>query len=71
MLKWKGDIRYEISKKNIFSVSDQLYFAVEFLREAYETGKINEIENWDELIETLDVSSEVQNYECFYNQFEH
>ena len=61
----------KFQKRTFCSVSDQLYFAVEFLREAYETGKINEIENWDELIETLDVSGEVQDYECFYNQFEH
>ena len=34
--------------------------AINFLREAFESGKLNEIENFDELIEALDISGELE-----------
>lgn len=45
------------------SCSDQAgkaYFALEFLREAYKNGKLQEIENIEYVFDCLDISSDLE-----------
>lgn len=40
----------------------QVFEAIEFLRKAYKEGKLLEVENFDDLLEALDSSQELEYY---------
>ena len=40
--------------------ADRAYFALEFLKEAYENNKFNEIENMEDIFNALDISMELK-----------
>lgn len=40
--------------------SDKAYFALDFLRKAYEEGRLNEIENIEYVFDCLDISQDLE-----------
>lgn len=42
------------------SKTDKAYFALEFLRKAYEDNRLNEIENIDYVFDCLDISGDLE-----------
>ena len=42
------------------SKTDKAYLALEFLREAHKTNRLNEIENIDYVFECLDISNDLE-----------
>ena len=45
---------------NCTTKSDKAYFALEFLRKAYEDNRLNEIENIDYVFDCLDISGDLE-----------